>query len=135
MARVSLARRVLPLVLLSAAARADAADPVAVRVGALTVPVSEVARRLSAMPSFQVLALGPSPGAIRHAFVETMLVPELLLSEEAERRSLGRDPRVNDQVKDALRRALVRKFRADLAAGGVSDVEARAYYDAHPDDY
>jgi peptidyl-prolyl cis-trans isomerase C len=117
------------------AARADDADPIAIRVGDLTMRASDVARRLAAIPTFQLTTLGRTPDEIRKRFADTVLVPEMLDGAEAERRRLGSESWVRGGVNDAFRRALIESLRRDAAAAGVPDPEVRAYYEAHRDDY
>jgi len=52
----------LALVATSVVAWADDADPVVVHAGSAVLRASDVARRLAAMPSFQLAAFGKSPG-------------------------------------------------------------------------
>ena len=114
-------------------ARADGADPVVVQVGGLNVPGSEVARRLAAIPEYQARALG-GPAKVRRAFVDQVIVPELLFANEARRRGLEKVPAVVQRVDYEKSRALVESLRRDAAAS-VTDEDARAYYAAHSVEY
>jgi peptidyl-prolyl cis-trans isomerase C len=116
-------------------ARADDANPVAIRVGDLTMRTSDVARRLAAMPAFQLATLGRTPDEIRKRFANTVLVPEMLHGAEAQRRGLATEPWMRGRVNDAFRRALIESLRRDATTAGLPDLEVRAYYEEHRDDY
>jgi len=132
---VRLLRRALPVIvmLLSSPARADD-DPVVVRVGSAELRASEVARRLAAIPGFQLRSFGATPDEIRRRFVDTVLIPELSYANEADRLAPSRGPAVRRRIRGALRRALVETLEEE-ARRGTSEEEIRAYYDAHRDEY
>jgi peptidyl-prolyl cis-trans isomerase C len=96
---------------------------------------SDVTRRLAAMPAFQRATLGHTPEEIRKRFAETVLVPEMLHGAEAERRQLGSGAPVREEVRDALRRALIESLRQEALTAGIAQPELAAYYDSHRDDY
>lgn len=100
---------------------------VAVTVGASTLSVADVERRLSAIPSFQLRQFGDTPSEIKKKFVETILVPELLAVEEARRRGVEKLPATRDRIRDALRQAMETELRE--AANSVSPDEIKSYYD------
>ncbi len=119
------------------APRADAldADPVVVHVGDASLRVSDVTRRLASIPDFQLRTFGSTPEQIRAAFVDAVLVPELLYGEEAARLHLKEQPDVRHRIDAALARALTNSLRADTVAAGVTEDDVRAYYDSHRGEY
>lgn len=116
-------------------AHADDADPVVVRVGPSALRASDVARRLADVPAYQLRTLGDTPDQARRRFVDTVLVPELLHSAEAERRRLADEPATRLRLRQALRRVLVDSLRADARSAGVPDADVAAYYAAHDDEF
>lgn len=119
----------------AASARAGDPDPVVVLVGSASLRASDVARRLARLPPYQAETLASGPGGVRRAIVDAVLVPELLYSQEAERRNLRQAPIAAARIRDALYRALVDVIRAETRATKVPETEIRAYYDAHLGDY
>ncbi len=110
---------------------ADAPAP-CVRVGALSVSAAAVAERLAALPDYQRRALAPSPEELPRRFVETALVPELLLTAEAQRRRLAESSAATASVREVLRAALVEDLRRELRQRSpITDAEVERYYDAH----
>ncbi len=126
----------LGLLSLSAgAAHADAPNDVVVEVGASVQRVSDVARRLTLVPGYQLATLGDRPETIRQRFVDSVLVPELLHAEEAARRGLSSAPEVVDERRRVLRRSLVDSLREGVVKSGIAEADVRAYYDAHLAEY
>jgi len=126
------------LALGAAAAPGLAADGGApcVRVGSLSATPADVAARLAALPSFQRRALAPTPEELTRRFVDTVLVPELLLTAEAERRHLAESPAAASSIREVLRAALVDAQSRELSARSpISDAEVARYYDAHRDQF
>jgi peptidyl-prolyl cis-trans isomerase C len=116
-------------------AYAEPADPVVVEVGATALRASDVARRLSAVPAFQRRTFGATDAEIRRHFVDAVLVPELLVGEDARQRHLDSVPRVRLRLREALQRALGEALLTDARAAGTPDELVRAYYESHRDDY
>lgn len=68
-------------------------------------------------------------------FLENLLRFELLAAE-AERQKLDRDPEVREAVRRLMVQRLVRKsFDEGAEAKAVSDADARAYFEAHLDEF
>ncbi len=122
-------------VALSLPALADDQDPVVIRVGSAALRESDVARRLAAVPPFQLRTFGNSKEQSAKHLVEAAMVPDLLYADEAERRRLADVPRVRRRIREALRRALSESVRRDVVAAGIPEDELRKYYDAHRDDF
>lgn len=130
--RDSLARLPACLLLLSASAVFGAdAKPVA-RVGSEVVSAQALVRRLRATPDFQRAALADSPDKLKHAVLETMLIPDLLFAQEAERLKLGQRAAIQDRKREALRAAMDRELRRESAlTAPVTDVDIKAYFEAN----
>src|SRR5260221_4031774 len=130
------ARAILAIgVALSLPALADDQDPVVIRVGSAALRESDVARRLAAVPPFQLRTFGNSKEQSAKHVVDAAMVPDLLYADEAERRRLADVPRVRRRIREALRRALSESVRRDVVAAGIPEDELRKYYDAHRDDF
>jgi hypothetical protein len=116
----------------SIATSALAADqsPVIVTVGNATMTADAVSRRIAALPSYQLAKYGKTPSEQKKAFVEQVLVPEMLYGEEAVARKLDQSPAIRDKLREALRDAMDRAIRSDaLAKEPVTADEIKKYYD------
>jgi peptidyl-prolyl cis-trans isomerase C len=109
---------------------ASAQDEVAVTVGETKLSVADVERRLRTVPVYQLSAYGSTPEQIRKNFVEKIVVPELLLAEEARRRKLDGSAAVYDRLREVLRQTMDTNLRDTLAEKEpVTEAELRSYYD------
>lgn len=132
-----LARRPIWLALLVSAglitslASASPDDPVVVRAGSSSMTASDVQRRLRSIPAYQLEQFGSSPGEVRRAFVEQVLVPELLYAEHARASGLAQAPGTWDRTRDILQRALDNQLRESLAKNPVTQAEIKQYYEAN----
>jgi uncharacterized protein YbcI len=107
-------------------------EQVAVRVGPRAITVAEVERRLSALSPAQADGLGDTPEAIRRKFVETVLVPELLLTVGAEQRGLSERPPHSMALARARAHAAERAVRQRLGlAVSIPQEDVVAYYEAN----
>jgi peptidyl-prolyl cis-trans isomerase C len=122
---------VVGLVAASSIALAEDADPVVARVAGHSLRVSEVSRRLAALPKYQLSSFGATPTEVRRRFVESVLVPELFYAAESDRLKLPARPDVASRLRDARGRALIDQVRKDGAAKGVPEEEMKAYFEAH----
>ncbi len=120
----------LALLATAASARGDTSPPV--MVGPLALSVEQLAQRLDGLSALELRAHGPGVAG-RVAYVQRVIVPELLLQAEAERRKLAEDPHVRARLQDASFQALVEQERAKLPPP--TDAEIDAYYDAHRRDF
>jgi hypothetical protein len=94
--------------LLSASAVFGAdAKPLAT-VGAETISVDALTRRLRKIPDFQRAALADTPDKLKRKVLETWLVPELLYAQEAERLKLEQRPNEQNRKRELLRDAMER---------------------------
>lgn len=127
-------RRFAPLAVLlsSGAALAAGGDAIVVRAGSATLDAATVARRLSAVPAYQLAALAAEPTKARRAFADQVLVPELLHAEEARARKLDQKPAVQDKLREILRQAMELELRRELEQKRpVTADEVKAYFDAN----
>jgi peptidyl-prolyl cis-trans isomerase C len=109
---------------------ADGDDPVVVSVGDVQLELSEVQRRMRAVPGWQLPTLGSTPAQVRKHLVDTVLVPELLLAQEAGRLELERDPVVHDRLRELLRQAMENRLRESVATeSSITPAEIKSYYD------
>jgi peptidyl-prolyl cis-trans isomerase C len=115
----------------SSVALAEDADPVVAQVGSHVLRVSDVARRLAAVPRFRLVSFGATSGEIRTHFVESVLLPELRYAAESDRLKLDDRPDVASRIRDARRRALIDQIRREAAAQAVPEPQIQAYFDAH----
>lgn len=113
------------------AAPSDNATHVA-KVGTRVFTISDVERRIAAVPGFQLRYFGKSPEEIRRRFVEETLVKDALLVQGAEAEKLSDVPEVAERIRGVLRGAFIKKITEEAeAAGPISDDEVRAYYEAN----
>ncbi len=116
----------------SEAERARRATPVA-HVGTTVVTVGELEDMLNEAPA--PVRQSYADPARRRAFLENML-QTLLLSQEAQRRGLDRQPEAAASIRRILAQRLEQSVIIEsITPESVSDTEVRAYYDAHVGDY
>ncbi len=127
-----LARLPALLLVLSAPAVFGAdAKPVA-RVGSEVVSAEALSRRVGKIPDFQRSALGDSPDKLKRAVLETMLIPDLLYVQEAERLKLGERSSLQARQREILRSAMERELRRESAAKTpVTDADIKAYFETN----
>jgi peptidyl-prolyl cis-trans isomerase C len=128
----------VPLFLLSVSVsgvRAQAppspAEPPVIRVGSRALAPEALQRRLDQVPHFQLAALGDSPARIREQYLEQVVIPELLLEEEAARQRLADRPQVRQIQQHILVQALEDEIRRELENKGIGDHEVSAYFEKH----
>jgi peptidyl-prolyl cis-trans isomerase C len=103
---------------------------IVVKAGSIGVTVSEIEKRLSSLPAFQLAALGRSPDEIRRNAVEKIIVPETLFAAAAAAKHLDESPSLRDRMIDVLRSARLSALTAEIAASAAVGPEALArYYD------
>ncbi len=128
----------IPLFLLSvsvsgvrAQASPSTAEPPVVRVGSSELSAEALQQRLDQVPHFQLAALGNSPAEIRARFVDQVIVPELLLDEEAKRRKLADSAEVRPLQQQILAQALEDQVRREIEEAGISEQDVSAYFEKH----
>lgn len=108
------------------------ASHVVVRVGEVVVTVGELEDRLDRTPRFQLHAYGTTADAIIRGYVDRVVVPELLFSQEAVVRGLDKSVDIRGQQRGILKGALLRHVRAQVEAEQpITSAEVGAYYAAH----
>jgi peptidyl-prolyl cis-trans isomerase C len=106
------------------------------RVGTRTISAAEVSRRIAQIPPFQLRTLGKTADEVRRAFVDRVMVPELLLAQGAVDSKLAERDEVAEHVRGKLRNAMLAQIRAEATTGApVTDAEVKAYYEANAAKY
>jgi len=113
----------------------DNENIVVARVGSATISAADLDRRLAKVPPFQLKELGDTPEAIRRAFLDKVLVTELLVAREAEALKLTDRPELGDRVRGVHRAALVADVRREVGQSAVTEEDVKAYYSANLDKF
>lgn len=116
---------------------AAAADPetarrarVAVTVGSRKVSVGELEDRIAAIPVYQLAQFGGSREQVTQAYVDQVLLRDLVLAAGAEQRGLDKQLPTSQLVTRALSSATLRKNRIGYASAAAIPMEdVRKYYD------
>ena len=108
-------------------AAADDAQVVA-KVGSIAITQADLRARLSRVPRMQLALLGNDDAAIKRAFLEKVMIPEVLFAESAKKRGVTERPDVHARVRDTYRTALLAKIREDVNTG-ITDADVQKYYD------
>lgn len=124
----------LALALLAKASPADddAARRAAVvaHVGAKTITAGELEDRMANVPAFQLATFGTTPAQVKRAFLEQVLVKELLLAQGAEARHVDADLAVSQALARAKSDATLRALRAQIGpASAIPMSDVQRYYD------
>lgn len=125
------ARRLVSLLIaasIAVVALAHADADAVVTVGKQSVTRAELARRLARVPSLQLATLGDSPTAQRRAFVDQVIVPELLFAQGAAADGVLGRPEVRVRVADALRAAVMSDLGRE-AGREVTDADVARYFE------
>ena len=113
-----------------AVAKAGNGDAVVARVGTAAITVADLERRLTRIRRNRLRAFGATPEEVRRNVLVTVLIPEVLYTQEAESRGLASSAHVRDQMQTILREAVQNEFREALRQpGAVTSEEVRAYYE------
>ena len=110
-------------------------DVVVARVGGTPITAAQLHRRMATVPPFQLRELGDTPEAIQRAFLDRVLVPELLHVKEAERLGIAQRPEVAERINGVMRAALLADTRREVSSSRVTDAEVEAYYKANVDKF
>jgi peptidyl-prolyl cis-trans isomerase C len=104
---------------------------VVLTVGARKVTVGELEDRLAEIPPYQITTFGATREEIVHAYVEQVLVRDLVLASGAEVRGLDRQLPTSQLLTRALSSATLRKTRtaAYPSAAAVPMEDVRRYYE------
>lgn len=110
-------------------AQAGPDDTPVAKVGPLTVTQGELERRLQQVPGLQLASFGKTPDEVKRAFLERVVVPELLLTLSARAKKLDERDDVRLRLRDILRQALVAQIRKQQGdPAGISSDEIARYY-------
>jgi len=113
----------------SSAAETARRNAVVLRVGEREITAGEVESRLASIPRFQLSTMGDTADAIRKKFLADVLVPEVLLAIEAEKRHLGEEVVVKHDIERALADATLRVAKAQIGPPeSIPADEIRKYY-------
>ncbi len=112
-----------------------APDAVVARVGERAISARALEARIGSLMPWQLKPLGTSPEGVKRRVLEEGLVRDAVLSMGAEAEGLGQRAEVSDRIRGVLRNALLTRLRAQLGERGVSEQEARAYYELHREKY
>jgi peptidyl-prolyl cis-trans isomerase C len=130
--RNSSARLPAVLLLLSAPAVFGADEKPVAHVGNEVVTARALSRRLAKIPDFQRAALADDPSGLKRRVLDTLLVPDLLFAQEAERLNLAQRGSVQAQVREILRAAMDRDLRREAdAATPVTAADIKGYFAAN----
>ncbi|MDB4937712.1 MAG: Foldase protein PrsA precursor [Labilithrix sp.] len=103
---------------------------VALTVGDRRVTVGELEDRLAAIPPYQLGTFGASREAIARAYVDQVLVRDLVLAAGAEQRGLDKQLPTSQLLSRALSSATLRKAHTGYASAAAVPMEdVRKYYD------
>jgi len=105
-------------------------------VGNHAVTVGELESRLAGIAPFQLATLGASKNAIVHAYVDQVLVRDLLLASAAQEQGLDKKLPTSQLLMRALSNATLRALRTESTslaspAAQISDRDVRLYYQNH----
>jgi peptidyl-prolyl cis-trans isomerase C len=115
-----------------AASDAEAARraKIAVKVGSRSVTVGELEDRIANISPFQIAALGASREAIVKAYVDQVVVRELVLAAGADERHLVKEEPTKFQYARALSNATIRAAHAALPSmAAIPQEDVAAYYE------
>lgn len=110
-------------------------EVVVARVGGTPITAAQLHRRMATVPPFQLREMGDTPEAIQRAFLDRVLVPELLHVKEAERVGIARRPEVAERINGVMRAALLADTRREVSTSRVTDDEVEAFYKANLDKF
>ncbi|HEY3235782.1 MAG TPA: peptidylprolyl isomerase [Polyangiaceae bacterium] len=119
------------LAIVPAQAKSGGEELAVLRIGEVAIRVSDVERRLSALPDFQLLGLGSDPDQIRKSFVLRVLVGELLYSEEARRLRLTEAPAFVERERSMRAAALEQELLRTAAPEPSDGQQVLEYYRAN----
>jgi peptidyl-prolyl cis-trans isomerase C len=118
-------------------ARADGAaeQKVVARVGDTVITVAELERRLRETPMSELAQLGSTPEEARRAFLERVVIRDVILADEAKARGLDKMRDVRDRTLGALRAMVIHELRKDAKAEEITDEEVKAYFESNKEKF
>jgi peptidyl-prolyl cis-trans isomerase C len=109
---------------------------VVARVGDRAITTGELEDRIAAVPRFQLSSFGTTPDAVRHKFLEQVIVPEVLYSLEAQAQHMDREFETSGHVMRAHANASWRAIQGEVGPSiSISMDDVRAYYEANKTRY
>jgi peptidyl-prolyl cis-trans isomerase C len=103
-----------------------------VKVGKLQATVGEIEDRLAEIPPFQLQTFGPTRDELVKAYVNQVIVRELVLNAGADARHLADKLPTKQQYQRALSTATLRAIRGDLKSpASIPDADVKRYYEDH----
>jgi peptidyl-prolyl cis-trans isomerase C len=107
-------------------------NQIVARVGPVGVTAGELEDRLNAVPRYQLTSFGNSPGAIRHNFLDQIIVPEVLYSLAGEAEHLDTELPTSARVTRALSDATMAWLKKQIGpAPAIPMEEVEAYFEAN----
>jgi parvulin-like peptidyl-prolyl isomerase len=123
-------------VLTGVTAQAGPDDTIVAKVGPLTLTKGELERRLARVPGIQLATFGSTPEEVRRAFVDKVLVTEMLFSLGAREKKLDAREDIRIKIQDTYRQALLTSIRRPQGdAVQVTPEEIERYYADNRDKY
>ena len=119
-----------PLVFAAGASADSKPAGVVLSVGSTYVTLGELQREIATVPYFQLASLGKSDPEIRRAYAQQVVVPRLLMAEDARTRKLSDTLAVKQLGDRALVQALEESVRSEASAE-VTDAAVKQYFDEH----
>lgn len=105
---------------------------IAIRVGESTVTVGELEDRLAGIPPYQIRTYGPTRAELVQAYVDQVVVHDLVLGEGARMKGLSKEPLTHQRLlrahSDATLRALHHEVGSPMT---VPAADVAAYYAAN----
>jgi peptidyl-prolyl cis-trans isomerase C len=103
---------------------------VVLTVGTRKVTVGELEDHIAGIPPYQLEAFGGTREAVARAYVEQVLVRDLVLAGGAEQRGLDRQLPTSQLLARALSSTMLRKSRsAYVSAAAIPEEDVRRYYE------
>ena len=103
---------------------------VVLTVGTRTVTVGELEDHLAGIPTYQITTFGASREAVARAYVEQVLVRDLVLAAGSEKRGLDKELPAKQLLERALSSATLRKSRSAYpSAAAIPMDDVRRYYE------
>lgn len=108
-------------------------DPVVARVGSTEIRKSYLEKRMAETPRAGLARLGSTPEAIRREFLDKVILPDVLISEDAKARGVDKLGDIRQRLQMVKRSALIQDLRSSSKADAITADEIRAYYQANAD--
>ena len=105
---------------------------IAIHVGDSTVTVGELEDRLAGIPPYQIRTFGPTRAELVQAYVDQVVVRDLVLGEGARQKGLAKEPLTHERLLRAKSDATLRALRFSLGSPmTVPAADVAAYYDTN----